>query len=135
MEIAVGKSHQQEPLKRSCMMLLPIGGIALLFGLAFGLSFTFASSAVATKGEDYRAFAEFSNTEKALTADDCRKYGGRLVTSGEYDAVMETGRGDDQLYNVLFFRGSQYVTFKIANTNSISRFFGIETHKIGLCQF
>ncbi len=121
--------------KRSWLMILPIGGMTLLFGLVLSLSFTFASSAVATRGGDYRTFAKVSNKERALSEDDCRKYGGRPVTRGEYDVVMKSGRSDDELYNVLYFSGSQYVTFKIEESNSISRFFGIQSQKIGLCQF
>lgn len=135
MKFAAGSFFPESLLRRSFLTFLPVGGITVLFGLAFSLSFTFASSAVATKEAGYLSFAKVSNEEKALTKDDCRKYGGRPVSSGEYDAVMDSGRSDDRLYNVLYFRGSQYVTYKIAVSNSITRFFGIETHKIGLCQF
>ena len=135
MEKATGIISLEGLHKRSCLMFLPIGGITVLLGLVLSLSFTFASSAVATRGEDYLTFAKVSNKERALNEDDCRKYGGRPVTSGEYDSVMETGRSDDELYNVLYFRGSQYVTFKIEESNPISRFFGIQNQKIGLCQF
>jgi len=121
--------------KRSCLMVISIGGITVLFGLVLSLSITFASSAVATRGGGYLTFAEVSNKERTLNKDDCRKYGGRPVTSGEYDVVMKSGRSDDELYNVLYFRGGQYVTFKIEEANPISRFFGIQSRKIGLCQF
>ena len=135
MEHATGMINLKDLYKRSCLMFISIGGITVLFGLVLSLSFTFASSAVATRGGGYLTFAEVSNKERALNEDDCRKYGGRPVTSGEYDVVMKTGRSDDELYNVLYFRGSQYVTFKIEESNSISRFFGIQSQKIGLCQF
>ena len=135
MEKATGIISLEGLHKRSCLIFLPIGGITILFGLVLSLSFTFGSSAVATRGGDYRTFAEVSNKERALSEDDCRKYGGRPVTSGEYGVVMETGRSDDELYNVLYFRGTQYVTFKMEESNAISRFFGIQNAKIGLCQF
>ncbi len=135
MEKATGKINLEGLHKLSCLMFLPIGGITVLFGLVLSLSFTFASSAVATRGGDYLDFAKVSNKEIALKEDDCRKYGGRPVTSTLYDVVMKSGRSDDELYNVLYFSGSQYVTFKIEESNSISRFFGIQNHKIGLCQF
>jgi len=135
MEIATGIISLKGLHKRSSLMFLPIGGITVLFGLVLSLSFTFASSAVATKGGDYLTFAKLSNKERALNEDECRKYGGRPVTSGEYNVVMETGRSDDEFYNVLYFRGSQYVTFKTEESNPISRFFGIQNRKIGLCQF
>ena len=121
--------------KRSCLLFLPIGGIAVLFGLVLSLSFTFASSAVAIRGGDYLTFAKVSNKEKSLTEDDCRKYGGRPVPNSEYDVVMNTARSDDQIYNVFYFSGYQYVTFKIDSANPISRFLGIESHVIALCQF
>ncbi len=135
MEKAMGIISLEGLHKRSRLMFLPIGGMTVLFGLVLSLSITFGSSAVATRGGDYLTFAEVSNKERALNEDECRKHGGRPVTSGEYDVVMETGRSDDELYNVLYFRGSQYVTFKIEEANSISRFFGIQSQKIGLCQF
>ncbi len=135
MEKATGIINLKGLCKRSCLMFLPIGGITVLFGLVLSLSFTFASSAVATRGGGYLTFAKVSNMERALNEDDCRKYGGRPVPSGEYDVVMDTGRSDDELYNVLYFRGSQYVTFKIEESNPISRFFGIQSQTIGLCQF
>ena len=135
MENATGIISPKGLHKRSWLMFLPIGGITLLFGLVLSLSFTLASSAVATRGGDYLTFAKVSNKERALSEDDCRKFGGRPVASGEYDMVMESGRSDDELYNVLYFSGSQYVTFKIEESNSISRFFGIRNQKIGLCQF
>jgi hypothetical protein len=101
----------------------------------FSLSLTFAGSAVATRDGDYRTFAKVSNSEKALHEHDCRKYGGRPVTSGEYDVVMNSGRSDDDLYNVLYFSGRHYVTFKIQESNAFSRFFGIQNNKVGLCRF
>ena len=135
MENATGAISLEGRHKWSCLLFLPIGGITVLFGLVLSLSFTFASSAVATRGGDYLTFAKVSNKEKALSDDDCRKYGGRPVPGGEYDVVMKTGRSDDELYNVLYFSGSQYVTFKIEESNAFSRFFGIRNQKIGLCQF
>ena len=135
MENATGIFNLKGLYKRSCLMFISIGGITVLFGLVLSLSFTFASSAVATRGGGYLTFAEVSNKERALNEDDCRKYGGRPVPGGEYDVVMKSGRSDDELYNVIYFSGSQYVTFKIEESNSISRFFGIQSQKIGLCQF
>ena len=135
MEIAKGIINQEALHKRSCLVFLPIGGITVLFGLALSLSFTFASAAVVTRGGDYLTFAKVSNKERALNEDDCRKYGGRPVTSSEYEIVMKSGRGYDDLYNVLYFSGSKYVTFKTEESNPISRFFGIQSHKLGLCQF
>ena len=135
MEKATGIISLEGLHKRSCLIFLPIGGITILFGLVLSLSFAFGSSAVATRGGDYLDFAKVSNKERALNEDDCRKYGGRPVTSALYDVVMKSGRSDDELYNVRYFSGSQYVTFKIEESNSISRFFGIQSQKIGLCQF
>ncbi|MCZ6813783.1 MAG: hypothetical protein O7F14_06990 [Alphaproteobacteria bacterium] len=135
MEKATGIINLEGLYKRSCLMFISIGGITVLFSLVLSLSFTFASSAVATRGGGYLTFAEVSNKERTLNEDDCRKYGGRPVTSGEYDVVLKSGRSDDELYNVIYFSGSQYVTFKIEESNSISRFFGIQSQKIGLCQF
>ena len=135
MEKATGIISLEGLHKRSCLMFLPIGGITVLLGLVLSLSFTFASSAVATSEMGYLNFANVSNREKTLSYDDCRKYGGRSVPSGEHDVVMNTGRSDGQLYNVMYFSGYQYVTFKIDSANPVSRFFGIESHAIGLCQF
>ena len=135
MEKATGTIGLEGLRKRSCLLFLSIGGITVLFGLVLSLSFAFASSAVATKGGDYLTFAKVSNMERALSEDDCRKHGGRPVTSGEYDVVMKSGRSNDDLYNVIYFSGSQYVTFKTEESNPISRFFGIQSHKLGLCQF
>lgn len=135
MENATGKISLEGQHRPRCLMFLPIVGIIVLFGVVFSLSFTFASSAVATREGDYRTFAKISNKERALNVDDCRKYGGRPVSNGEYEVVMESGRSDDELYNVLYFSGSQYVTFKIEESNPISRFFGIQNQKVGLCQF
>ena len=135
MENATGIISPKGLHKRSWLMFLPIGGITVLFGLVLSLSFTFASSAVAIRGGDYRTFAKVSNKERALSEDDCRKHGGRPVTGGEYDVVMKSGRSDDDLYNVISFRGGQYVTFKTEESNPISRFFGLQSQKIGLCQF
>ena len=123
------------PAKRTCIMLLPMAGIVSLFALVFGLSITFADNAAATRGGGYRTFAKVSNSEKTLNENDCRKYGGRQVTNREFDVVMKTGRSDNELYNVLYYSGYQYVTFKVDASNSITRLFGIENHTIGLCQF
>jgi hypothetical protein len=101
--------------------------------LAFSLTLLSANSPVYAR--DYAAFAKVSNNEKVLEAKACGKYGGRHISNGEYDLVMSSGRTDDTLYNVIYFGGYQYVTFKIDASNSIARLFGIKTHKIGLCQF
>ncbi|MDX1483180.1 MAG: hypothetical protein R3229_01760 [Alphaproteobacteria bacterium] len=122
-------------VKRGCVMALSLGGVAVLFALAFGLSLTLASSAEATRDAGYLSFAKVSNQEKTLRDDDCRKYGGRPVTAHEYDLVMKSGRGDSELYNVLYFSGYQYVTFKVDTANTLSRLFGLDSHRIGLCQF
>ncbi|MDX1483549.1 MAG: hypothetical protein R3229_03610 [Alphaproteobacteria bacterium] len=124
-----------DPLRRCGVIALSFGGIASLFAIVLSLSLTLASSAEATREAGYRSFAKVSNREQALSEDDCRKYGGRPVTNGEYDVVMNGGRSDGELYNVLYFSGYQYVTYKIDASNSLSRLFGIATHKIGLCQF
>ena len=135
MENATDTISLEGQRRPSCLLFLPLGGITVLFCLLFSLSLTLAGSAVPTRGDDYRTFAKVSNAEKVLSDHDCRKYGGRPVTKGEYDLVMRAGRNDQELYNVLYFRGSQYVTFKIDASNSITKFFGIQNHTIWLCQF
>ncbi len=121
--------------KRACLVALPLVGLVALGAVVLGLSITFADNAAATRGGDYREFAKISNSEKTLKAVDCRNFGGRPVTNGEYDVVMRTGRSDEQLYNVLHYGGYPYVTFKVDTSNALTRLLGIEDHKIGLCQF
>jgi hypothetical protein len=110
-----------------------MGRITVLWALAFSLTLVLASFPVAAR--DFATFVKVSNDEKVLEAKACGKYGGREISEGEYELVMNSGRTDDSLYNVIHYGGFQYVTFKVDASNSITRLFGFKNHKIGLCQF
>lgn len=121
-------------LKGCCLTFIPLLALAF-FSMVGSLSFTFADSQAALRGGDYWSFAQVSNSERIFNKHDCRKYGGRPVSQGEHALVMGRGRTDARMYNVLWFGQHQYVTYKIDDTSAISRFFGLRSHKVWLCQF
>ncbi len=132
---ATRRNRSDRPFRGRCLGYVPVVGLAFLSVLAFSLSLTFGDSAAAVRSGDYLTFAGVSNSEKVFNKHDCRKYGGRPVTQGEHDLVMGRGRTDADLYNVLWFGGHQYVTYKIDTSSSVTRLFGIHTQSIWLCQF
>ena len=127
---APGKERLRDPRRRR---VFPMGRMTVLCALAFGFGLLLANGPAAAR--DFSTFARVSNNEKVLEAKACGKHGGREISDGEYELVMSSGRTDDTLYNVIHYGGFHYVTFKVDASNSITRFFGMETHKIGLCQF
>ena len=114
---------------------LPVMGIALLSALTLGYSSSRADASGAVSGGGYMTFVKVSNSERILQRNECRNYGGRPVSQQEHELVMRVGRTDQEHYNVLWFGQRQYVTYKIDTTNSVSRFFGVTTHSVWLCQF
>lgn len=122
-------------LKGRCFTFVPLLGLAFLAVLLFSLSFTFADSDAAVRQGGYWEFAKASNTERVFNKRDCLKYGGRPAGQGENELVLGRGRTDTNLYNVLWFGGRQYVTYKIDTSSTVTRLFGYHTHAIWLCQF
>lgn len=114
---------------------LPIMGLAVASALIFGFSSPNAAASGAVSGGGYMTFAKVSNSEKVFSRKECSRYGGRPVSQHEHELVMRAGRSDQNHYNVLWFGQHQYVTYKIDTTSSVSRFFGVTTHKVWLCQF
>ncbi len=132
--LGLRSNHRQERLHdHRRPLVLPMRRITVILALAFSLTLLLANSPVAAR--DYAAFAKVSNKEQALDPKACGKYGGRRISNRQYDLVMTSGRTDDTLYNVIYHGGYQYVTFKIDASNSISRLFGFQNYKVGLCQF
>jgi hypothetical protein len=121
--------------KGSSFRALPIMGMAALAALTIGFSSANAVASGAVSGGGYMTFAKVSNSEQVFKRNECRKYGGRPVSQYEHELVMRRGRTDQYHYNVLWFGQHQYVTYKIDTTSSISRFFGMTTHSVWLCQF
>jgi peptidoglycan hydrolase-like protein with peptidoglycan-binding domain len=86
----------------------------------------------ANKG--YLSFA--AKSDEDLSNDStCRSYGGQPIVGQHYKVVMESGRADHPLYNVIYYGGHRYVLFKIDASTSILGLLGFKTHDFGLCQF
>ena len=107
--------------------------ITVIRALAMGLTLVLANSPVSAR--DYADFAKVSNKEQMLDDKACRKFGGWPVPNGQSRLVLNSGRVHDTYYNVIYYAGFQYVTYKIDASNSVGRFFGFQTFRIGLCQF
>jgi hypothetical protein len=114
---------------------LPIMALAMASALTIGFASSGADASGAVSGGGYMTFAKISNSEKVFDRNECRKYGGRPVSQYEQELVMRRGRTDANHYNVLWFGQHQYVTYKIDTTSRVSRFFGMTTHSVWLCQF
>ncbi len=95
--------------------------------------------ALATPGvvaaAEYLAFAEKSKKEGLVDDAACRSHGGRRVFNRHYDVVLSAGRSDPELYNVLYYGGHKYVTFRIDTSNFLNRLFHTKAYDKGLCQF
>jgi len=110
-------------------------GMAVISALTIGIASTNAAASGAVSGGGYLTFVKISNSEKIFDRNECRNYGGRPVNQPEHELVMRVGRSDQYHYNVLWFGQHQYVTYKIDTTSPVSRFFGVKTHSVWLCQF
>ena len=94
--------------------------------------------ALATPGvaaaAEYLDFADKSK-EGFVDGAACRSHGGRRVFNNHYDLVLSAGRSDPELYNVLYYGGRKYVTFRIDTSNFLNRLFHTKAYDKGLCQF
>ncbi len=94
--------------------------------------------ALATPGVAAAAgYLDFADKSKEGSVDGaaCRSHGGRRVFNNHYDLVLSTGRSDPELYNVLYYGGHKYVTFRIDTSNFLNRLFHTKAYDKGLCQF
>lgn len=105
-----------------------------IVGLVSVLAIPGPSPADAVIKSDYRTFA-IESSKGPLHDAACREHGGRPVVNDHYDVVMKIGRGDSEMYNVYYYGGHRYVTFRIDTTGSIGRLFGVKTYDKRLCQF
>jgi hypothetical protein len=85
----------------------------------------------AAANDDYLKFAAKSN-EGPTSDPTCRSHGGQPVVGEQYDVVMGSGRIADTPYNVIYYGGNRYVTYKIYESDPTRRQLGTE---IGLCRF
>lgn len=109
--------------------------LAFIIGLVSVLAIPVLSPAEAvTGGTGYQSFAKMSSQGPVRQAT-CREHGGRPVFNDHYDVVMKIGRSDTEMYNVYYYGGHRYVTFRIDSTGSLGRLFGIKSYDKGLCQF
>jgi hypothetical protein len=80
------------------------------------------------------AYLEFAaKSHEGPTSDPtCRSHGGQPVVGEQYDVVMGSGRIADTPYNVIYYGGNRYVTYKIFESDPVRQQLGPE---IGLCRF
>lgn len=110
---------------------------AVLLGLTVVIALGLGGTALAKKQKPtgYIAFAKLSNSEKVLSEDVCRDYGGRPVSGREQTQVMRAARTDKWFYNVLWFGQHQYVTYKRDTSETITGKIGLQPFSLSLCQF
>jgi hypothetical protein len=95
----------------------------LLFALALVLPVT----AMAANGH-----TDFASKSSAGSLDQtaCLSHGGQLVSGNHLNLVMQMGRRDDWMDNIIHLGDTPYVTYTIAS----SSFFGT-SYKRAVCQF